>query len=144
MLNSTCRTILVCKLSHTVNFDGLTLLTAFVLMILYIWNSSHALRRRDEIQRSSQLRTLLKRVAEKRSWKKFRRIRDLNPWPLRYRCSALPTELTSQLGAAQFVGSKLEGLFGPNIFTCFVESPRYAVILLRSWMVTSHSGFLRD
>ena len=26
-------------------------------------------------------------------------IRDLNPWPLRYRCSALPPELTSQLGA---------------------------------------------
>ena len=31
MLNSTCRTILVYKLSQIVNFDGLTLLTAFVL-----------------------------------------------------------------------------------------------------------------
>ena len=31
MLNSTCRTILVCKLSQKVNFDGLTLLTALVL-----------------------------------------------------------------------------------------------------------------
>ena len=31
MLNSTCRTILVCKLSQIVNFDGLTLLTALVL-----------------------------------------------------------------------------------------------------------------
>ena len=31
VLNSTCRTILVCKLSQIVNFDGLTLLTAFVL-----------------------------------------------------------------------------------------------------------------
>ena len=31
MLNSTCRTILVCKLSQNVNFDGLTLLTALVL-----------------------------------------------------------------------------------------------------------------
>ena len=30
--------------------------------------------------------------------KKFRPVRDLNPWPLRYRCSVLPTELTSQLG----------------------------------------------
>ena len=28
---------------------------------------------------------------------KFRPARDLNPWPLRYRCSALRTELTSQL-----------------------------------------------
>ena len=26
----------------------------------------------------------------------------LNPWPLRYRCSALPTELTSQLGARYY------------------------------------------
>ena len=31
MLNSTCRNILVCKLSRIVNFDGLTLLTAVVL-----------------------------------------------------------------------------------------------------------------
>ena len=76
--------------------------------------------------------------------KKFRPIRDLNPLPLRYWCSALPTELTSQLGASEFVGSKLEDLFGPNTFTCFVERPSYAVILLRSWMDTGHSGFLRD
>ena len=27
------------------------------------------------------------------TWKKFRCERDLNPWLLRYRCSALPTEL---------------------------------------------------
>ena len=31
----------------------------------------------------------------KRSLKKFRLQRDSNPWPLRYRCSALPTELWS-------------------------------------------------
>ena len=31
MLNSTCRTILVCKLLQNVNSDGLTLLTALVL-----------------------------------------------------------------------------------------------------------------
>ena len=37
---------------------------------------------------------------------KFRPVRDLNPWPLRYRCSALPTELTSQLGAGYCVGSE--------------------------------------
>ena len=28
----------------------------------------------------------------------------MNPWPLRYRYSALPTELTSQLGAGDYVG----------------------------------------
>ena len=37
---------------------------------------------------------------------KRRPVRDLNPWPLRYRCSALPTELTSQLGTNYCVGSK--------------------------------------
>ena len=31
----------------------------------------------------------------KRRLKKFRLQRDSNPWPLRYRCSALPTELWS-------------------------------------------------
>ena len=30
----------------------------------------------------------------------------LNPYSLRYLCSALPTELTSQLGAGHYVGSK--------------------------------------
>ena len=59
-----------------------------------------------EIKRSSQLRTLLKQVVENRTWKKFRPVRNLNPWPQRYRCSALPTELTSQLAAGQCVGSK--------------------------------------
>ena len=45
--------------------------------------------------------------SEKKAWKKkFRPVRDLNQWPLRYRCSALPTELTSQLGAGHCVGSK--------------------------------------
>ena len=34
-----------------------------------------------------------------KTWKKFRPVRDLNPWPLRYRCSALPTvtQLNDQL-----------------------------------------------
>ena len=31
--------------------------------------------------------------------------RDSNPWPLRYRFSALPTELSSQLGAGHIVSS---------------------------------------
>ena len=32
---------------------------------------------------------------EREAWKKFRLQRDSNPWPLRYRCSVLPTELWS-------------------------------------------------
>ena len=37
--------------------------------------------------------------------KRFRLVHDLNPWPLRYRCSALPIELASQLGAGCWIGS---------------------------------------
>ena len=33
---------------------------------------------------------------------KFRPVRELNQWSLRYRCSSLPTELTSQLGSWSF------------------------------------------
>ena len=42
---------------------------------------------------------------EIKAWKKFRLERDSNPWPLQYRCSALPTELLSELGAGHFVSS---------------------------------------
>ena len=41
---------------------------------------------------SSELHT---RSCEVKAWIKFRSERDSNPWPLRYRCSALPTELSS-------------------------------------------------
>ena len=45
--------------------------------------------------------------SEYRAWKKFRPVWDLNPWPLCYQCSALPTALMSPLGAGLNVGSKL-------------------------------------
>ena len=45
-------------------------------------------------------------VVEIRPEKKFRPARDLNPWPLRHRCSALSTELMSQLGAGPNQPSK--------------------------------------
>ena len=38
---------------------------------------------------------------EKKTWKKNSGLRDSNPRPLRYRCSALPVKLTSQLGAGR-------------------------------------------
>ena len=41
--------------------------------------------------------------SENKAWKKFRPVRDLNPWPLRYRCSVLPTELTGSWSL--YVGS---------------------------------------
>ena len=46
-------------------------------------------------ERSSRLIRNLSNC-EREAWKKkFRLQRDSNPWPLRYRCSALPTELWS-------------------------------------------------
>ena len=47
-------------------------------------------------------------VVKIRPEKKFRPVRDLNPWPLQYRCSALPIELTSQLEAGHYVGSETD------------------------------------
>ena len=45
-------------------------------------------------ERSSRLIRNLSNC-EREAWKKFRLQRDSNPWPLRYQCSALPTELWS-------------------------------------------------
>ena len=69
-----------------------------------------------EIRRSSQLRTLLKLVVVNRTWKKFRPVRDMNPWPLRYRCSALPIEPTGswsmnwELGTQVFYANAIRHL----------------------------------
>ena len=46
-------------------------------------------------KRSSQEWTLSS--SENNSWKKFRPARDLTPWPLQYRWSALPTELLTYM-----------------------------------------------
>ena len=45
-------------------------------------------------------------LGENKALRKFRPVPDLNPWPLRYQCSAVPTEVTSQLGAGHYVGYK--------------------------------------
>ena len=46
---------------------------------------------------SLQLHTQLKQLScAIKAWKQFRPELDSNPWPLRYRCSALLTELSSQ------------------------------------------------
>ena len=37
--------------------------------------------------------------SEIKAWKKFRPDQDSNPWPLRYHCSALPTELSRWLSS---------------------------------------------
>ena len=67
------------------------------LCIKWIWRHDWSL----------QLHTQLKQLGNL-SLKKFRPERperDLNPWPLRYQCSALLTELSGQLGADHIVSS---------------------------------------
>ena len=43
--------------------------------------------------------------SESKAWNKLRLVWDLNPWTLRYLCSDLLTELTSQVRAGQYFGS---------------------------------------
>ena len=62
---------------------------------------------------------------EIKAWQKFRPERDLNPWPLQYQCSALPTELSSQLRADHVVSSLytrrlwVRNPFRPEFFSGF-------------------------
>ena len=44
--------------------------------------------------------------SEKKAWIKIQACTGFEPWPLLCRCIALPTELTSHLGAGHCVGSK--------------------------------------
>ena len=58
--------------------------------------------------------------SENKAWKKFRPVRDLNPWPLQHQCSTLPTELTNQLGAGHYVSSiSNHSLYSNPLFPLF-------------------------
>ena len=101
----------VCALSTHHGFLNLSLFSlhctvVWTLAVLNKWLSIYEnhvceLRLKKWIWRwSSQLGTLLTvRSNENKAWKKFSLVGDFHPWPLKYRCSALPTEPTSQLGA---------------------------------------------
>ena len=78
---------------HNVTQLWSVLFNILYLIIWVIWNE------RDLCSNEHCLRS-----SENMAWKKFRPVWDLNPRPLRYHCSALPTELTSQLGAGHYVG----------------------------------------
>ena len=65
-----------------------------------------------------------------KAWEKFRPIRDFNPWPLRYRCSALPTELKSWLRAGHHVGSKIP--YEPNFFFLGLISTTSFVVFINA------------
>ena len=78
------------------------------------------------------------------AWKKSGLHRDSNPWPLRYRCDALPTELWSHtLGA--------RSIYWVHIFPCsemmctFLEFRTHleAYLKLKSWLILCrHNWFL--
>ena len=82
MLNATCRTILVCKLSQNVNSDGLTLLKALVLAnwervimlvpnkpVCYIWTAD-----KDANESDPRSNVYYFSSSDNKAWKKFR------PW----------------------------------------------------------------
>ena len=60
---------------------------------------------------------------EVKNWKKFSPERDSNPWQLRYRCSALPTELSSHLGGGHIVNSQ----YTPILIWFFLNTNSYHV-----------------
>ena len=105
----------------------------------------------------TQFKQLRKRSLKKKKKKKFRLQRDSNPWPLRYRCSALPTELWSHncweqvnfsgsimplrviqhytlIIVVKFIFFKLRN---PKDWHCF-KTAVSPMNLMRKWLVTSH------
>ena len=76
----------------------------------------------SEIKRSSQLRTLLKRVVDNRTWKKFRPVRDLNPnWFMRQPCVRRDMKHLRSLEGTQEARVAL-GYASSNSYASFVLS----------------------
>ena len=61
---------------------------------------------------------------EKKAWKKFRLVWNSNPWPLRYRCSALPIKLTDECTMVNpfIAGSLVLFTFRPYLWKGVQES----------------------
>ena len=58
---------------------------------------------------------------EIKAWKKNSGLNGIrNPWPLRYRCSALTTKLSSHLGA----GHSIQVLLAEGHYTLYIASPQ--------------------
>ena len=66
----------------------------YINIVLCWWLGLYRGYEQWRYERSSRLIRNLSNC-EREAWKKFRLQRDSNPWPLRYQCSALPTELWS-------------------------------------------------
>ena len=114
---------------------------------IYIWEETLTLTS-SQILNIKAILTVMNTtelVVKIRPEKKFRPIQDLNPWPLQYQCSALPTELTSQLGASIAevmvqISYKPEFYFRPYFTTSSVVfiTVRIASIFVSSTTVHIH------
>ena len=114
---------------------------------IYIWEETLTLTS-SQILNIKAILTVMNTtelVVKIRPEKKFRPIQDLNPWPLQYQCSALPTELTSQLGASIAevmvqISYKPEFYFRPYLTTSSVVfiTVRIASIFVSSTTVHIH------
>ena len=114
---------------------------------IYIWEETLTLTS-SQILNIKAILTVMNTtelVVKIRPEKKFRPIQDLNPWPLQYQCSALPPELTSQLGASIAevmvqISYKPEFYFRPYFTTSLVVfiTVRIASIFVSSTTVHIH------
>ena len=73
--------------------------------------------------------------SENKAWKKFRPVRDLNPRPLRYRRSALPTELISQLGGGLSSAHYCEDHFHSRLYPQFKYIYNFHIFLTVTWEI---------
>ena len=85
--------------------------------VKYIWNNSYIWTAVvDQSEEWSSQQIFQFKQLERRSLKKSRLQRDSHPWPLRYRCDALPTEPWF-FQASSFQLLKLENLLRWSFFT---------------------------
>ena len=136
--NNRCKVLeCVSTLDFLLNSEMIISMFFRCITIVDIWNSYICTAVKKRIEEILAAKNTTELVVENMTWKKFRPVRDLNPWPPRYRCSALSTtEPTGQLEAGHYVESlifvsspqciyhfhisaiiihHLEGLFGSNI-----------------------------
>ena len=84
-------------------YQPTSIVNQFMLITLDFGSKTNKLNTEDIIDHRSYTHNLSS--CEIIGWKQFRPERDSNPWSLRYQCSALPTELSSHLGAGHTVSS---------------------------------------
>ena len=90
------------KFQSTTSWDKRTYYIEVLLLTVNIWKSYVNCRQRNEYRSNHHSNEHYLSSSENKAWKKSRPVWDFDSWPLQYRCSALPTELTSQMGGHEF------------------------------------------